>query len=247
MLEDFIKKVNTTLGENDIEGAIGQLESLFTMADSELLADVVLISARYRKLRSDVRKGLLTYEQETVANAQILDGLISLLKEVKSQPVQFAQYVAVSANMGMAEQKQNVRMTSGQRDAVMQRMARVKMLELKANLLWVSDNPLMMEGEVSLVESLGITVYKTDTSAVARQLLSTHPIDLIVSDISRENDPAAGIVFLNELASKGSSCPFIFYINQFDPAKGTPPYAFGITNWPNELLHLIMDVLERKA
>lgn len=246
MLEDFIKKVNASLSENDIEGAVSQLESLFTMADSELLADVVLISARHRKLRSDVRKGLLTYEQETVANAQVLDGLISLLKEVKSQPAQFVQYATVSTNMGMAEQQQNVRMSGDQRDAVMQRMARVKMLGLKANLLWVSDSPLLMEREVALITSLGITVFAAGNSQQAIQLMTQHDIDLVVSDIKRGQDPVAGITFLNELVNNNNLRPFIFYVGHFEPAKGTPPYAFGITNWPNELLHLIMDVLERK-
>jgi len=39
--------------------------------------------------------------------------------------------------------------------------------------------------------------------------------------------------------------PVIFYIGYPDPSKGVPPHAFGITHRPDELLHLIMDALER--
>ncbi len=38
----------------------------------------------------------------------------------------------------------------------------------------------------------------------------------------------------------------IFYIGVVDPNKGVPVQAFGITNRPDELLHLTLDALERK-
>lgn len=247
MLEDFVKKVNAALGDNNIESAIGQLENLFTMADSELLSDVVLLSARNRKLRSDVRKGLLSYEQESIVNAQILDGLFSLVKEIKAQPQQFTRYVVVSKEMGMAEQKQNVSMSEGQRDAVMERMARVKMLQRSASLLWICDNPSWNSREVNLLESIGLKVLTSTSTPEARQILGNQPIDIIVSDINRQGNPVEGLDFLKELSDSPLMRPLIFYIADFDPSRGTPPYAFGITNWPNELLHLVMDIMERQA
>jgi hypothetical protein len=38
----------------------------------------------------------------------------------------------------------------------------------------------------------------------------------------------------------------IFYVGEFDPGRGLPPFAFGLTNRPDELLHLILDVLARR-
>lgn len=40
-------------------------------------------------------------------------------------------------------------------------------------------------------------------------------------------------------------CPVVFYVGEVDPKKGTPVYAFGLTNRPDELVHLILDILER--
>ena len=36
-----------------------------------------------------------------------------------------------------------------------------------------------------------------------------------------------------------------FYILYLDRAKGVPPGGFGITNHPDELYHLVMDILVR--
>jgi hypothetical protein len=35
------------------------------------------------------------------------------------------------------------------------------------------------------------------------------------------------------------------YTSGFDPSRGAPPYAFAITNRPDELFNDVMDVLER--
>jgi hypothetical protein len=40
--------------------------------------------------------------------------------------------------------------------------------------------------------------------------------------------------------------PVVFYIGQADPHVYTPPGAFGIASDPEDLLHLILDVMERK-
>jgi hypothetical protein len=37
----------------------------------------------------------------------------------------------------------------------------------------------------------------------------------------------------------------IFYVGVFAPARGVPPQAFSMTNRPDDLLHLILDALEK--
>jgi hypothetical protein len=39
--------------------------------------------------------------------------------------------------------------------------------------------------------------------------------------------------------------PVIFTVGRFNPALGTPPFAFGITNKVDECLNLLFDALER--
>ena len=51
---------------------------------------------------------------------------------------------------------------------------------------------------------------------------------------------------MNKFREDDDPTPVIFYIGIFDPKLGIPGGAFGITNRPDELLHLVLDALERK-
>ncbi|MBK8704775.1 MAG: hypothetical protein IPN33_15095 [Saprospiraceae bacterium] len=86
MFDKFIQQVSEALGNNEIEAAIAQLQNLIMMADTELLSDIVLLSARYKKLQSDIRKDVLSYDEETKANNKIVDGLFSLVKKSNRSP-----------------------------------------------------------------------------------------------------------------------------------------------------------------
>jgi hypothetical protein len=63
--------------------------------------------------------------------------------------------------------------------------------------------------------------------------------------MERDNDSTAGLTFLQKFRKIDKTTPVIFYVGVFDPGKGVPPEAFGITNRPDELLHLTIDALER--
>jgi len=39
--------------------------------------------------------------------------------------------------------------------------------------------------------------------------------------------------------------PMIFYVHKLKPGAGTPEGTFGITNRPDQLLHLVPDALGR--
>jgi hypothetical protein len=70
----------------------------------------------------------------------------------------------------------------------------------------------------------------------------------VLSDISRDfptHDPTGGIAMLARLRQENFRQPVIFYIGQRDRERGTPADAFGITDRPDELLHMILDALAR--
>ena len=61
----------------------------------------------------------------------------------------------------------------------------------------------------------------------------------------RANVPDEGLNFLQQMRDRGQYRPTIFTVAQLDPARGTPPYAFAITNRVDDLLNYTFDVLER--
>ena len=89
------------------------------------------------------------------------------------------------------------------------------------------------------------TARSTSEALRILQEASEDSYDVILSDMARDNRPTAGLEMLPALQQHNHQIPVIFYIGVVDPAKGVPPGAFGITNRPDELLHLILDVLER--
>jgi DNA-binding NtrC family response regulator len=98
---------------------------------------------------------------------------------------------------------------------------------------------------IELYEALGINVTVATTSAEALSLLATNSYDLVVSDMRRGTVTDEGIRFLNEMRARGLYRPTIFTPGYFEAERGTPPYAFGITNRLDELLNLTFDALER--
>lgn len=70
--------------------------------------------------------------------------------------------------------------------------------------------------------------------------------DLVISDLSRNDTPNEGLMLLQEMRKSQLPQRVIFYVGSVNQEKGTPTGSFGITNRPDELLHLVMDILERQ-
>jgi len=116
------------------------------------------------------------------------------------------------------------------------------------NILWIDDNLNSGRKERKILSDLGISCYQVISSEEALIELEKRSYDLVVSDIYRVNNPSEGIDFLKQLIARHKDIPpFIFSIANFEPERGVPPYAFGITNQPVELFHLILDILDRKS
>ena len=85
-------------------------------------------------------------------------------------------------------------------------------------------------------------------SADALKLLEIDIYDLVISDIARDQEgDKAGLDFLEEFRKDDESTPVIFYVGNYIKKEGVPKQAFGITDRPDELLNLVVDVLERKG
>ena len=69
--------------------------------------------------------------------------------------------------------------------------------------------------------------------------------DLIISNMNRDGNSDEGARFLARVRAAGYSEPVVFYILNLTPSRETPGDAVGITNRPDELVHLVLDGLER--
>jgi CheY-like chemotaxis protein len=131
------------------------------------------------------------------------------------------------------------------RQRVLERVKKHLLLFRDVRVLWIDDVPDSLHNERKMLQRLQVDIDFVKNSAEAMKLLQGADYDIVLSDILRDGDPAAGVKFLQEYGKEPQRPPFIFYIGFFQPEKGVPPYAFGITHRPDELLHLIMDALER--
>ena len=131
-------------------------------------------------------------------------------------------------------------------EPVQRRVARIKAILPGARILWVDDEPGNNLYEVRALTSLGIKIDQVTTSGQALALLSQESYDTIISDIDRFGNPSEGLDFLSAMRDQDLNRPTVFYVGQLDPGRGVPAFAFGITDRPDLLLHLILDVLERE-
>lgn len=130
------------------------------------------------------------------------------------------------------------------RSQVLRRAARNFIALQGANVLWVDDNPDNNLYLRRTLVTLGIRVDIARSTSEALSALSKVDYDLIISDMKRGNVEDEGVRFLNEIRRRRVTTTLVFYAAGYDPARGIPPYAFGMTNRYDELLHYVMDVLE---
>ena len=114
-----------------------------------------------------------------------------------------------------------------------------------SRVLWIDDEIDSVELEKQTLEHLGIRVTTARTTQEALGRLRTASFDLILSDIERAGDPDEGVLVIPQFEEIAPNTPIVFYIAQFDEQRGIPQGASGITNRPDELLHLVLDQLER--
>jgi len=114
-----------------------------------------------------------------------------------------------------------------------------------AKILWVDDVPSNNFQEADLLRKMGASTSWATSNDDALQFLKGTKPDVVISDIARGNDIEAGLKLPVLIQEHFPSLSLIFYTGYVDRRLGTPPYAFAITNHPDELLNYVMDVLER--
>jgi len=115
-----------------------------------------------------------------------------------------------------------------------------------ARLLWVDDDHRTTEPERAALAALGVMVETVASSDAAYERLDQSRFDAALSDMARGADNEAGAVFAKILHGRHPSIPVILYVGRVDESRGTPPFVFGIADRPDQLIHLVIDALERR-
>ena len=77
------------------------------------------------------------------------------------------------------------------------------------------------------------------TDEALREVDRSNP-DAVVTDTTRESEPAACLTLIAELRRRGVESPVFVYVMNLDPQLGVPHGASAITNRPDELIaHLV--------
>src|SRR5262249_50269931 len=115
-----------------------------------------------------------------------------------------------------------------------------------ARILWVDDQPENNLNERQMFSRLGVEVDVARTTDEGLMMLRNDNHDVVFSDMLRDGDSRAGLMLLESLPDRDKSRRVISYVGIYDSARGIPAGAFGMTNKPDELLHLTLDALERE-
>lgn len=115
-----------------------------------------------------------------------------------------------------------------------------------AKFLWVDDFPENNLNERQMFQQLGAVIDLSKGTDDALEVLSRAEYDLVISDMVRGDSSTAGLDLLMRLRANRNRTPLIFYLGVIDETKGVPAGAFGLTNRPDELLHLTLDLLARR-
>jgi len=112
-------------------------------------------------------------------------------------------------------------------------------------ILWVDDEPENSLNERRMFRQLDVDIDNALDNDKALTMLASAGYDLIFSDIARPGQSGSGIDLARAVHERHPDIPVILYVGDYRPDLGVPPYTFGVTNRPDELLHLTLDALAR--
>jgi CheY-like chemotaxis protein len=155
------------------------------------------------------------------------------------------EFIDAAIDLAEKSPQWKVEVSPQDKERVLRRARQHLDLLADALILWVDDHPENNLNERKMFRQLKAEVDTAKSTEEALSMLRRGNYDLVLSDISRGDDASAGLKLVAQLYQEKPT-PVIFYIGVIDPAKGVPPYTFGVTNRPDELLHLTLDALERR-
>ena len=188
---------------------------------------LVVMLAFYKPIRDDLMPNLTSFSAGGVE--------LSFVKQ------------SINAALELAEKTPNwkVEVPQEAKDQALNRARKHLHVFRGAQVVWVDDHPENNVNERRMLRQLRVEIDTATGTEEALRLLDKASYEVILSDIARGDDTTAGLAMAQQLAEGGGQTPVIFYVGVVDLALGAPPHAFGITNRPDELLHLILDALER--
>ncbi len=175
--------------------------------------------------------------------------LLPKLTGFKAMGVEFS-FVRDSINaaikFGKKHEKWKVKVPKKDKEQVMKRAQNHLELFRNTKILWVDDHPEHNVNERRMFDQLNAKIDISRTTNEALEILKKEKYEIVISDIARDNESKTGLDFLKQFRIENKTTPVIFYVGEFNPELGVPGFAFGIAKRPDELVHLVLDVLERK-
>jgi CheY-like chemotaxis protein len=168
---------------------------------------------------------------------------LARLSTVKAGVVEFA-FAARLIDTATAQAEGSARVGAGERRAVVDRLDHAADFLRGGRLLWVDDRPELNSALEELLRAYGVTVDNARTSSEATEKMRRGAYDVIVSDMNRDGERDAGYGLARAIAAAGDSAPLLIYSDGVDPEHGMP-YVFGWTNRADDLIHYVIDVMER--
>ncbi|TKJ32313.1 MAG: hypothetical protein CEE38_23435 [Planctomycetes bacterium B3_Pla] len=189
---------------------------------------IFLLVLFYRPIRDDLLPNLSAFKAMGVELSFVKDSIDAALELAQKSP------------------QWKVEVSSKDKEHALRRAKKHLQVFSDAQFLWVDDHPENNLNERRMFRQLKAEVDTAKSTEEAIGILKSGRYDLVISDMARCDEATAGLKFLEQFRKENKTTPVIFYVGVFDPEKGVPVQAFGITNRPDELLHLTLDALERK-
>jgi CheY-like chemotaxis protein len=191
---------------------------------------VIILLVFYRPVRDDLLPNLAGLKVAGVELSFVKDSMNAALKLAEKSP------------------QWNVKVSSIDQQRALKRVKGHLNIFKNARMLWIDDHPENNLNERNMFRQLKVEIDMARSTEEALDILKIGKYDIIISDIARNGEATAGLTLLKRLQKEKESqrTPVIFYVGVFEPKRGIPPLAFGITNRPDELLHLTLDALERE-
>jgi len=177
--------------------------------------------------------------------------LIMLLSRLRSANVLFGSFDFAAALEEVADTVAGRAAKYGNAPSLADRRAVAGRLEFTASLLkgirilWVDDHPESNRALIRVFEKAGMTVRTARSTAEGLAEARLGQIDLVITDLRRGDASDAGYDLVSHLVKEEIDAPVILYTLAFDPLRGVHPGIFGYTTAYDELIHLVIDVVER--
>jgi CheY-like chemotaxis protein len=153
---------------------------------------------------------------------------------------------SLGKTLDQAVSKQSAQISQREKTQVLRRANHASQVLQGAQILWIDDNPSNNLYERQLLRSLGVFVDLARSTEEALEMFQNTHYDIAISDMERNGVKDEGLRLLSEMQKRGINQSLIFYTWGIDYSRGTPAYAFAITDRPDYLLNYIIDVLERE-